>query len=344
MAHWKLICDEDGQPREVEWNGNSWSIVDSHLVDLLPEDFSKVADQAEVVDSAAIEVEDSEGSVVVEIEATHAGYVNGNGYFYTAEAMRAAVETWTRPFPKPYLVNHDRLSDPLGRVIDAEYVPTSKSRGYILLKVRIGDEEEIKRIQDGRALTVSTGARATEMVECSVCGRDLLNNGTGPQRYRLKSAPDSSWMTRPAPGFFGEIGMTNAEFWDVSEDDKGRWTAECRHIRMFEAPMGGDVLKKTYYIFHGLDYQEVSRVNVPADVNQETGEYAHIRGVVEDKSDKAKTPPEDARSDAEDIFDMSPTEFGSWLRAQSDLSPRDRVALERLYIQFANFLTHNKSV
>lgn len=220
-------------------------------------------------------------SIIVDIEATHAGYVNQNNYWYMPDGMRQGVDTWTTPYGKPYLVNHDQRSEARGRVVGAKYVDTSQTTGYIALDVRIGHPDEIEMIMDQRALTVSVGSRPVDTVECSVCGHDLYHDGRTPKRYDLESKPKDKWLEQPAPGFAGAIGMTNRDYWDVQTDDDGNTTARCRHMRKAEAPMGDDETHEIFWRIHGMSYNEVSRVNLPADRNEATGEFAHIRSVLE---------------------------------------------------------------
>ena len=65
----------------------------------------------------------------IKVKATHAGLINGNKSFYVPYRMADSVHTWTSPYPKPFNPYHydsDRPRDPIGRVIDAKYVDTSK--------------------------------------------------------------------------------------------------------------------------------------------------------------------------------------------------------------------------
>lgn len=159
-------------------------------------------------------------SLVVHIEASHAGIINGNGFFYMPKGMENGVSTWTAPFPKPVLVNHDNKSDPIGRVYGAKYVdygladatsfggsnypgdviehimdftkgPTFgggayKGLGHLELESEITDTDSIQKILDGRYLTVSIGGSCKD-VTCSSCGSSIkdeiaaLKNGKEPK-------------------------------------------------------------------------------------------------------------------------------------------------------------------
>ena len=65
-------------------------------------------------------------SLIAQIEMTHSGIVTGNYGFYLPDRMRAGAATFTKDYCKPVIVGHDLETEPLGRVIDAKYVDTSK--------------------------------------------------------------------------------------------------------------------------------------------------------------------------------------------------------------------------
>lgn len=118
---------------------------------------------------------------IATINATHAGFVNGNNAFYPEADMAAAVDSWTKPYRKPILRHHDGSSDPIGRVIDARYVPMTPGadnapRGYIEIKAEITDSEAAKKIADRRYSTVSIGASASK-VNCSICDHNIAEDG-----------------------------------------------------------------------------------------------------------------------------------------------------------------------
>ena len=217
--------------------------------------------------------------ILVRIEATHAGYVNKNWRYYTAEGMRRSVRTWLEPYPAPYLVNHDLSVDPRGRVRDARFVSTGKDRGYIELDVYITHPEEIQMILDKRALTVSASAEPAAEVECVACGQDLRKS-TAPRVIRLPKRPPQKLLEQEVDVL--GIDLTVEELWEVEKDEDG-YVATCRHLRGALTPIPG--LERLYWRLHGFKYREISRVNEPADVNEETGEFAHIREVVEDSAE-----------------------------------------------------------
>jgi len=143
------------------------------------EQVSNAADNHLVVNKTGNEKPES---LVITIDATHAGYKNKNFFYYDPQSMKYAVQqdTWTKPFPKPLLKNHDLESEPLGRVQAARYIDTMDGKGYTQLDVKVTDSEAIDKILDGRYLTVSThGAPMKDadlkhnFVQCSICGTNL---------------------------------------------------------------------------------------------------------------------------------------------------------------------------
>ncbi len=175
------------------------------------------------------EIEDSTSDRLnVWVVATHADILINNRV-YPRAMLEKSVKTWLRPYRKPVLVNHNRNSDPIGRVVHAEFIGeevwnsriveltgrhvplVEGSSGAIVLKLEITDAEAIEKIKDGRYHTVSIGG-IVEHAYCSVCGAD--------------------WI----------------------EDEP------CEHI-----PGKSYDGKPMYFVTEGLKYTEVSFVSVPAD-------------------------------------------------------------------------------
>lgn len=278
--------DERGQPVAVEIDGTVQDLPPVERAVTPGKSIQTVRDLNTTLRSTVESIEDSfDGdSILVDVEATHGGYSNKNNYFYIADGMEKYVSTWTEPYEKPYLAEspHDlEDGDPKGRVRNAEMVWTGPDTGFHALDVEVGDDEEIERIIDGRALTVSVGSTPAETVGCSICDKDLFHDGRGSKTFQLDQAPPSEWLNEDAPGIFGAFGKTNRDLWDYHEDDDGNHVCRCRHIRGIDAPLGGDDFAEIDWRMHGNKYRELSRVNLPADQNSETGEFAHIRGVAE---------------------------------------------------------------
>lgn len=119
---------------------------------------------------------------IATINATHAGFVNGNNTWYLEEDMANAVDTWLDPYNRPVLTHHDMKSDAIGRVVSAKYVTMKNSKGknapqgYIQLQAEITDSDAVTKIKDKRYNTVSISTDARTAV-CSICKRDIAKDG-----------------------------------------------------------------------------------------------------------------------------------------------------------------------
>ena len=197
--------------------------------------------------------------VVARVEATHSGIINKNKWFYIPSGMEDGVGTFTAPFNKPVLLNHDAYSDPVGRVIDSEYVEydiyketkftkstdavgmmstvkdfiTSdafmaegyRGLGHVMLTVEVTDAAAIEKLLDGRYLTVSISGDTAQAV-CSICGTDK------------------------------------------KEDDKKDYEDRtCNHWRgnMYDG-------EEAFLVAGAMSFSEVSFVNKPADENAKVSE------------------------------------------------------------------------
>jgi hypothetical protein len=307
--------DEHGQPVAIEIDGTVQELSPVERAVTPGKTIQEVRDLNTTLRSTVESMKDSyDGdSILVDVEATHGGYSNKNNYFYVPDGMEKYVDTWTEPYEKPYLAEspHDlKNGDPKGRVQDAEMIWTGPDTGFHSLDVQVGDDEEMQRIIDGRALTVSVGSTPAETVECSVCGKDLFHDGRGSKTFQIEKPPPKKWLDDDAPGVFGAFGKTNRDFWDYHEDDDGNHICRCRHIRGSEAPMGGDSFEEIDWMMHGNRYRELSRVNLPADQNKETGEFAHITGVAEQNDSlDGDTLRNVLVSDLSRVEDHSPVNF-----------------------------------
>lgn len=79
-----------------------------------------VADKVAFCDQAMNGSTESRGITVTFNLSSSARRINNR--IYTPRGQRAGLDTWTRPYGKPILVHHDRMKDPIGRLIDVEYV------------------------------------------------------------------------------------------------------------------------------------------------------------------------------------------------------------------------------
>ena len=113
----------------------------------------------------------------VEMEATHSGK-NHNYCVYYEDSMEKDVESFTNPFKKPMLKNHNSCSEPLGRITQSWFGPSALTdeRSAIHLKTRVTDQDAIPKFLDGRYSTVSIGG-TMGTVTCNICGKTILKDG-----------------------------------------------------------------------------------------------------------------------------------------------------------------------
>ena len=135
-------------------------------------------------DRAPYITDEQDDALIVTVDATHLGYVNKNGYFYTPNSAKSAKNTWTKPYNKPVLGIKDSHmlinGEPIGIVIDSKYaeIPqkTKKSpNSKLILTLKILDPDAKAKIKDGRYNTVSVGSYPKKIV-CSICGEDITDS------------------------------------------------------------------------------------------------------------------------------------------------------------------------
>jgi hypothetical protein len=138
-------------------------------------------------------------SLTIVSNATYSGYFL-NGRVYPGKYVKAGTPTWTdaehggvSPYSAPVLKNHKKDTDPIGRVVYAEYrhllngdawendwrnpaTGLDKGSGLIRITASISDQEEIQKFLDGRHKTLSTTS-VTKMLTCSVCGTNIMKDG-----------------------------------------------------------------------------------------------------------------------------------------------------------------------
>lgn len=140
--------------------------------------------QISQIDTAFNESTSESGITVLypKIEAIHEGRTR-NFNRYPLEKLkgdpdlRSGVYSWTNPYPKPVIYNHDVETACTGRVHSASFSEfTAAGRPGIIVTPKITDAQAIKDILEGRLLTVSIGA-TTNAAVCSICGTDIINEG-----------------------------------------------------------------------------------------------------------------------------------------------------------------------
>lgn len=117
--------------------------------------------------------------ITVKIKSTHIDFINDNYLLYTESAVKKGAKSWVEPYNKPVLKNHDKNTDPLGRVIGYKIVTTDAKNEppkYLELTCTINDDSAIEKILDGRYFTVSVGSRASR-IRCSECDQVINKDG-----------------------------------------------------------------------------------------------------------------------------------------------------------------------
>lgn len=136
----------------------------------------------------------SKMSLLTEAAVTHAGIVNANLGFYKPEKLQASIDSWTKPFRKPVLVDHDMHLDPIGRVEGSLYKSTVpglapkiknsvystdfsyRGLGHIQNLLGIYDAAAVDKVLDGRYLTLSVHG-SNDAMNCSICNQEWVNDG-----------------------------------------------------------------------------------------------------------------------------------------------------------------------
>ena len=189
-------------------------------------------------------IKQPQGEFIVRVEASHLGFVNGNFKFYRGKHAMRSKRTWTTPRNKPVLKFHNiTTGEPIGTIAAAEIdqfsdftdwsidIRRNKPQGVLRLYARINDEDAMQKFLDGRYNGVSINATPTGGVFCSITGKNLMTMGS-EERW------DHIMQYRP-----GSVHMIKNKKTDEEEE------------------------RLCYWAYEGLDYIELSVVNMPADAN-----------------------------------------------------------------------------
>lgn len=188
-------------------------------MDFNPNDLKHITEtftiQAPPGDTSSIIKESSSGEeyIMPRIEAIHAGTTK-NFNHYLADKLKgdfekkSGVYSWTHPYNKPVIYNHDTSTDATGRVERAAYTDyTSTGKPGIVIIPKITDSEAVKAIKDGRLLTVSIGA-TTDSITCSISGKNILKDGfSGYQKGEYYDGVLCEWIIGDL--WFDEVSWVN---------------------------------------------------------------------------------------------------------------------------------------
>ena len=117
-------------------------------------------------------------AIDVEAESTHSGK-NHNYCIYYEDSMEKDAESFTNPFKKPMLKNHNSYDgEPIGRITRAWSAPSALTdeRSAIHTVTRVTDADAIEKFLDGRYQTLSIGG-TMGTVTCNICGKTILKDG-----------------------------------------------------------------------------------------------------------------------------------------------------------------------
>ena len=118
----------------------------------------------------------NDGKLVLQIKAIHNGMTR-NLTNYTSEALKGSIDSWTQPYQRKVLKNHDIDAEPLGRVLAATYsYDDIAHKDAVMLTTEIVDPDAIQKVHDKRYTTVSVGGTSTSVL-CSICNTDIAKEG-----------------------------------------------------------------------------------------------------------------------------------------------------------------------
>lgn len=163
--------------------------------------------------------------ILVKVPATHGGFVNHNGFFYKPDGMNLGYLSWTQPFHKPVLINHNEDGSPIGRVVDSHFVVDDPAlyrslygktenipTAHIDLVLDINDKDAIANILNGKYLTVSQSAICYD-VRCSECDADMRSpDRCEHQRNSIIDGKRVHWK-------FGAMTYKEVSFVNVPSDE-----------------------------------------------------------------------------------------------------------------------------
>ncbi len=195
-------------------------------------------------------------SLLVRVEATHSGIVNGNQRFYRPDRMQDSVYRWTEPGKalKPVLVEHDKENTAVGRIHSARYIDLSyKYRDSI---PEIGNmlfyaDATTKRLDLYRSINMVLDKLQNIEDYRGLGYIELGMKVTNPDAIR--KVLTGEYLT-VSVGFATDQAICSACHTDWATDDR------CEH-KLGEMVDG----KKMFLIAGNFFYKECSFVNFPAD-------------------------------------------------------------------------------
>ena len=181
----------------------------------------------------------SQQGLMVQIAATHSGIITRNNGFYLPDRMRKGAASFINDYAKPVLLHHEDHKDPVGRIVDAQYIDTSGSiqDKYLGLEVRNKTGEVVGKITDKLIKDFGSGAmsfyQSVDVVRTLL--RDTVLEDSGYQGLGyiriLANITDPSAVQKLLDGRYitGSVGATtNRAICSVCRTD---WTdsGPCEH-------------------------------------------------------------------------------------------------------------------
>jgi len=271
--------------------------------------------------------------LVIRLAATHAGLVTRNNGFYLPDKMRDGVKTFTDLYPKPIQVHHEDHTDPVGRVLAARYVETVSA---------VADRFKNSILRDSRNKDVG---RADLEFWKDFCGSDksfieklqmikLMDNVLSDKHYRgvgyielTADITDPDAIQKVLDGRFltGSVGAVSDKA--VCSICNTNWLEEeyCDHRpgRVYDG-------KKCFVIAGGLEYDEYSFVNTPADRHSTilSIESNNFRDSVKDdkKPNLFFYPIADYFHEEDSAMDKNPTATESEVEVKDEAQASDETA------------------
>ena len=195
-------------------------------------------------------------SLLVKVEATHSGIVNGNQRFYRPDRMQDSVYRWIEPDKplKPVLVEHDKEATAVGRIHSARYVDLSHR--YRDELPEIGSmlfyaDATTKRLDLYRSINMVLDKLQPREDYRGLGYIELGMKVTNPDAIR--KVLTGEYLT-VSVGFQTDQAICSACHTDWATDDR------CEH-KLGEMVDG----KKMFLIAGNFFYKECSFVNFPAD-------------------------------------------------------------------------------
>ena len=112
--------------------------------------------------------------IVVQIAGIHEG-VTRNYTEYPWEELKESIPTWTTPYNRPLIVNHNDydVDKAIGRILKVSETKHDE-KNALLFTASVADIDAVEKVADGRYFSVSIGTKV-KSAECSICGNDWVS-------------------------------------------------------------------------------------------------------------------------------------------------------------------------